>query len=132
MHSSKKRVLILEEQVFALQSQVSTLQNENDLMRASGNDFLKEKTTLKEYNSTFANIIANLNGYITQFQTSFPSTKDANAQLDTSSHPIVPVFYREQKIPGPTLFSGDRSKAQTWIMDIHLKLVADAQLFQNN
>ena len=132
MHSSEERVLVLEEQVSALQSQVSTLQNENDSMRASGNDLLKEKTALKEHNSALADMIANLNGYITQLRTSSPGTKDANAQPDASSHPIVPVPHREQKIPDPPLFSGDRSKARTWIMDMRLKLAADAQLFRND
>ncbi len=66
MHSSEERVLALEEQVSTLQSQVSTLQNENDSMRASGNDLLKEKTALKEHNTALADMIANLNSYVTQ------------------------------------------------------------------
>lgn len=78
IYSSEKRALLLQEQVSALQSQVSTLQNENDLMRTSGNNLLKEKTVLKEHNLAFADMIANLNGYITQLRTSPPKTKDVN------------------------------------------------------
>lgn len=68
------------------------MQNENDLMRTSGNNLLKEKTALKEHNLAFIDMIANLNGYITQFQTSPPKTKDVNTQTDASFHSIVPVF----------------------------------------
>lgn len=59
MHSSEKIVL-------ALKKQVSTLQNENNSMCASGNNLLKEKTALKEHNTTLADMIANLNSYVTK------------------------------------------------------------------
>ena len=45
--------------------------------------------------------------------------------------PVASNPHREQKIPDPPLFFGDRSKARTWIMDMRLKLAADAQLFRN-
>lgn len=77
-------------------------------------------------------MIANLNCYITQLQTSPPGTKDANAEPDASFHPITPIPHRKQKIPDPPLFSRDRSEARTWIMDMRLKLAANTQLFQNN
>lgn len=55
------------ERISALEKQVFSLQNENESMRASGTDLLKEKTALKEHNTALADIIANLNSYVTQF-----------------------------------------------------------------
>lgn len=101
---------MLEEQVFTLQSQVCSLQNKNDSTRASGNDLLKEKDALKEHNSALADMIANLNSYITQLPSSPPNTNDANAQSDANPQSISPTSHREQKIPDPPLFSGNRSK----------------------
>ena len=118
MDSMKKRLLFLEERL-------STLQSENDLMRASGNDLLEEKIALKQHNTVLADMITNLNGYITQLRSSPPSDNNANTQ------PVPSTPHREQKIPDPPLFSGNRSKARTWIMDMRLKLAADAQLFRN-
>ena len=93
-------------------------------MRASGNDLLKEKIELKEHNTVQADIIANLNGYITQLRSSAFTNHPANTpSITTTSH-------REQKIPDPPLFAGNRSKARAWIIDIRLKLTADTQLFQ--
>lgn len=103
MHSSEERALVLEEQGSNLQSQISTLQNKNDSMRASGNDLLKEKIALKEHNSALANMIANLDSYITKIRSSPPNTTDANAQF------ITLISHCEQKIPDPPFFSGNRS-----------------------
>ena len=114
----------LEERVLFLKKQVSTLQSENESMRASGNDLLKEKIELKEHNTVQADMIANLNGYITQLRSSASTNHHANSpSITTTSH-------REQKIPDPPLFAGDRSKARAWIMDMRLKLTADTQLFR--
>lgn len=103
MHSSEKRVLALEEQVFTLQSQISTLQNKNNLMRASRNNFLKEKTLLKEHNTALADMIANLNSYITQLQISALTTSAFNA----TSTLVTTNSYCKQKIPDPLLFTGN-------------------------
>ena len=91
-------------------------------MRASRNDLLKEKIALKEHNTFLAHMITKLNGYITQLRSSPPS---ANTQ------PVASAPHREQKIPDPPIFSGNRSKARTWIMDMRLKLAADPQLFRD-
>ena len=115
----------MEERLFFLEEKLATLQSENESMRASGNDLLKEKIALKEHNSALADMIANLNGYITQLRSAPPSDNNANTQ------PVASTPHREQKIPDPPPFSGDRSKARTWIMDMRLKLAADAQLFRN-
>lgn len=69
-------------------------------MHVFENDLLKEKTILKEHNLAFANMIANLNSYITQLQILSPSTKDVNTQPNTSFHLIVPISHCKQKIPG--------------------------------
>lgn len=94
-------------------------------MRATGNDLLKEKNALKDHNLVLADIVTNLNGYITQLRVSAPSGNHAHNQ------PVITTSLREQKIPDPPLFAGDRSKARAWIMDMRLKLAADAQLFRN-
>lgn len=65
MHSFKQRVLVFEKEISAFQSEVFTLQNENNLMRTFGNNLTKKKTVLKEHNLAVASMIANLNGYIT-------------------------------------------------------------------
>lgn len=110
--------------MFSLEKQVSTLQNENESIHASGNDLLKEKIALKEHNTALADMIANLNSYVTQRQASAPINNLAQIpHIATNSHP-------GQKIPDPPLFAGDRSKALAWIMDIRLKLTADTQLYQ--
>ncbi len=115
----------MEERLFFLGEKLSTPQSENESMRVSGNNLLKEKIALKENNSVLADMIANLNGYVTQLRSSPPSDNNANTQ------PVASTSNRKQKIPDPPLFSGDRSKARTWIMNRHLKLAADAQLFRN-
>ena len=55
----------MEERLFFLKEKLSALQSENESMRASGNDLLKEKIALKEHNTVLADMITNLNGYIT-------------------------------------------------------------------
>lgn len=107
------------ERIIALVEQVSSLQKENESLRASGNDLQKEKTALKEQNTALADTIANLNGYVTLLRTSAPTA----TSITTNPH-------REQIIPDPPLFAGDRSKARAWIMDMRLKLTADTQLFR--
>ena len=82
-------------------------------MCASGNDLLKEKIALKEHNPVLAD---NLNGYITQLQSAPPSDNNADTQ------PVASTPHREQKIPDPPLFSSNRSKARTWIMNMRLGL----------
>ena len=114
----------VEERVLFLEKQVSTLQSENESMRASGNDLLKEKIALKEHNTVLADMIANLKSYITQLRASASTNNNANIP------PITTTSHREQKIPDPPLFAGDRSKARAWIMDMRLKLAADTQLFR--
>ena len=130
MHSSEEIVLALKEQVSTLQSQVSTLQKENNSMRTSGNDLLKEKTALKEQNTTLADIIANLNSYVTQLQNSALTASAPTALAASTTTPTAANPYREQKIPDSPLFAGDRSKARAWIMDMRLKLTADTQFFR--
>ena len=68
-------------------------------------------------------MIANLNGYITQIQSSIFTNHHANILS------ITTTFYCEQMIPNPLFFMGDRSKVQAWIIDIHLKLTTNTQLF---
>ena len=113
----------LEERVFFLEKQVSTLQSKNKLMRTSGNNLLKEKIELKEHNTVQANMIANLNSYITQLR----SSASTNYHVNTPS--ITTTFHCEQKILDAPLFAGNRSKVRAWIMDMRLKLTADTQLF---
>ena len=115
----------MEERLFFLKEKLSAFQSENESMRASGNDLLKEKIALKEHNTVLADMITNLNDYITQLRSSPPSDNNANTQ------PVASTPHREPKIPDPPHFSGDRSKARTWIIDICLKLAPDAQLFRN-
>lgn len=115
----------MEENLFFLEKKLSTLQSENKSMRASGNDLLKEKIELKEHNLILADMITNLNSYITQLRSVPPPDNNTN------TYPVASTIHREQKIPDPPLFSGDPSKARTWIMDMRLKLAADAQLFRN-
>ena len=93
-------------------------------MLASGNDLLKEKIALKEHNSALADMISNLNGYITQLRASAPTDNLANTQ------PLLTTSHREQKISDTPLFTGDKSKARAWIMDMRLKLAADTQFFR--
>lgn len=104
-----------EERIPPLEKQVFTLQNENESMRASGDDLLKEKIALKEHNTALADMIANLNSYVTLLRASAPIND--HAQIPA----IATNSRREQKIPDPPLFAGDRSKAQAWIMDMRLK-----------
>lgn len=113
-----------EERVFVLEEQVSTLQSENESMRASGNDLLKEKIALKEHNTVLADMISNLNGYITQLRASSSTNNNANIP------PFPTTSHRKQKIPDPPIFAGNRSKAWAWIMDMRLKLAADNQFFR--
>ena len=113
-----------DERVFSLEQQVSTLQRENESMSASRNDLLKEKIELKEHNTVLADMIANLNGYITQLQSS------ASTNNQTNIPSIATTFHREQKIPDPLLFAGDRSKVRARIMDMRLQLSADTQHFR--
>lgn len=47
-------------------------------MRAFGSDLLKENIELKEHNTIQADRIANLNSYITQFQSSTSTNHYAN------------------------------------------------------
>ncbi|MCJ1349785.1 hypothetical protein MMC31_008026 [Peltigera leucophlebia] len=115
----------MEERRFFLEEKLSALQSENESMRASGNDLLKEKIALKEHNTILADMIAHLNGYITQLRSSPPCSNNAKTQ------PAVSTPHHKQKIPDPPLFSGDRSKARIWIMDMRLKLAAEAELFRN-
>lgn len=65
MHSSEEIVFVLREQVSTLQSQVSILQNENNLICILENNFFKDKLVLKKQNTSLANMITNLNSYIT-------------------------------------------------------------------
>lgn len=99
-----------EERVIFLEKKLSTLQGENDSMRASGNDLLKEKIALKEHNSALADMIANLNSYITQLRSS-PPDNNANAQS------VSPTSHREQKIPDPPLLlaTGQKLEPGLWI-----------------
>ena len=90
-----------EERLFFVEKQVSTLLNENESMRAAGNDLLKEKIALREQNSALADMISNLNGYITQLRASVPTDNLANTE------PILTASHREQKIPDPPLFEGN-------------------------
>lgn len=113
-----------EERLLFLEKQLSTLRNENESMLASRNDLLKEKIALKEHNSALADMISNLNGYITQLRASVPTDNLANTQ------PILTTSHREQKIPDPPLFAGNKSKARAWIMDLRLKLAAENQFFR--
>lgn len=113
-----------EERLLFLEKQLSTLRNENETMLASGNDLLKEKIALKEHNSALADMISNLNGYITQLRASVPTDNLANTQ------PILTTSHREQKIPDPPLFAGNKSKARAWIMDLRLKLAAENRFFR--
>lgn len=107
-----------EERVFFLEKQVSTLQKENESMRASG------KNLLKEHNTVLTDMIANLNGYITKLRVAAPTDYHANKP------PIITTSHREQKIPDPPLFTADRSKAQAWIIGMRLKLANETQLFR--
>ena len=93
-------------------------------MLASGNDLLKEKIALKEHNSALADMISKLNGYITQLRASAPTDNLTNTQ------PLLTTSHREQNISDTPLFTGDKSKARAWIMDMRLKLAADIQFFR--
>lgn len=75
-------------------------------MRSSGNDLLQKKIALKEQKT----ILLKINDNIIP---PFPTTS-----------------HREQKISDPPLFAGDRSKAQAWIIEMRLKLAADARFFR--
>ena len=111
-----------EEGVFVFENQVSTLQSKTKMMRASGNDLLREKIALKEHNTVLTDMIAN--AYITQLRASASTYNQANIP------PIATTSHREQKISDPPIFAGNRSKARAWIMDIRFKLTADTQHFR--
>ena len=94
----------LEERIFFLEKQVSTLSSKNKSMRAFKNNLLKEKIELKEHNTVQVDMIANLNSYITQLRSSTFTNYYVNIpSITTTSH-------CEQKILDPQLFAGDRSK----------------------
>lgn len=65
MHFSEEIIFVLKEQISTLQSQVSTLQNKNNLIGISKNNFLGKKMALKKHNNSLANMISNLNSYVT-------------------------------------------------------------------
>lgn len=72
MHFCKEIIFLLKKIVF-------TLQNNNNLMHVLRNDFLMDKTVFKKHIFAFINMIANLNDYIIQIQTSSLDIEDANA-----------------------------------------------------
>ncbi len=115
----------IEERLFFLEKKHSGLQSENKSMRTSWNDLLKEQIAWKEHNTVLVDMINDPNSYITQLRFSPLSDHNANTQ------PVVSTPDREQKIPDPSLFSGNRSKPRNWIIDISFKLAANAQLFWN-
>lgn len=56
----------IEERLVFFKKKLLTLQSKIKSMRASENNLLKEKITLKKHNSTLANMVTNLNSYIIQ------------------------------------------------------------------
>lgn len=75
----------------------------------------------KEHSTALAEMIANLNSYVTQLRTFAPTNN--HAQIP----PIGTNPHHEQKTIDPPLFAGDRSKARTRIMGMRLKLAADIE-----
>ncbi len=70
----------MEGKLFFPEEKLSAFQSQNKSMHTSGNDFLKEKISLKEYNIVLADKIINLNGYIIQLWSSSPFDNNANTQ----------------------------------------------------
>ena len=101
----------MEERLFFLKGKLSTLQSENESMRASVNELLKEKVAMKKHNLVLADMITNLNGYITQLR-SLPHS-DVSAIIQ----PIATNPHREQKIPDPPRFlmTGQKLEHGSWI-----------------
>ena len=52
----------MEERLFFLEEKLSAFQSQNKSIHTSGNDLLKEKIALKEYNLVLADMIINLKG----------------------------------------------------------------------
>ena len=89
----------MEKRLFFLEDKLSTLQSENESLRASGNDLLKEKIALKEH------MIANLNSYITQLRSSPPADNNANSNFhptsSSSAEDLQPAIRFRRPIEGP-------------------------------
>ncbi len=56
----------MDERLFFLGEKLSAFQNKTESMCGSENDFLKKKIALNEHNAVLADMITNLNSYITQ------------------------------------------------------------------
>lgn len=94
----------MEERLFFLEEKLSTLQIEKQTNTQIGKESCKREDCVER---TLADMIANRNSYITQLRSAPPSDTNANNQPVAST----PHHHREQEIPDPPLFSGDRPKA---------------------